>query len=73
MIEERKLDVDYAQEPAAFRLWIETRDGPMGADDIEGVWRVLETQAAFLAMPDLNKSSLSSIVAARLEDLRGAG
>lgn len=72
-IEGRGLPVDHAQEPAAFRLWIESRDGINGADDIEAVWRVLENEPAFVAMPEANKDSLRQIVAARLAELRAGG
>jgi hypothetical protein len=68
LVAAKKDPLDFAQDPAAFRLWIETTDDP---DAIEGCFRVLKTTKAYANMQ--SSPALDAIVADRIHELRSGG
>lgn len=71
-IKEKHRDpVDFAADPTAFRLWMETQTGKEGADAIEGNFRVLCKEPVYTRMKDEQRESVRNAVEAKIKALRG--
>lgn len=68
---DHKDPVDPATDPTAFRLWMETQEGPQGADAIEGTFRVLCKEAAYTRMKDEQRDNVRNAAEAKIAALRG--
>ncbi len=62
---------DVALSPTFFRLWVDTQDGPEGADAIDGTLKALETSDTFGKMKDTAKDRVRQAARARAAHQRG--
>lgn len=63
--------VDHAEDPTAFRLWMESLSGPDGADALDGTLKVLTKSERFAKMNEASQQSVISVATARVTELRG--
>jgi hypothetical protein len=61
---------DPAEQPTAFRLWLDTLKGKDDAPALEGTWRVLKAEPTFTGMATANQDFLEKTYNAALTKLR---
>ena len=64
--------IDFAADVTAFRCWMTTMAGKEGADAIEGTFRVVEAEPAYMRLSDEAKRTMELLVQASIKALRAA-
>lgn len=62
--------VDHAEDPTAFRLWIESVTGPKGADELDATIAALIKSERFLKMGEPTQQAVINVAKARAAELR---